>query len=157
MYAIDATGLRGLSEREQFDKLIDDYYIFITDHFSSVKFILGQVVREKGNAKEVVDHVSNLHHVYQQLLTSILNQGRKAKVFVSDMQPAKDAALIRATLNGLLVQQLVDTHRGSNAHALLIRFKETLRSRLYTPEASPPTVRTAACRPVEAARAAPEQ
>lgn len=153
-YAIDATGLRGLSEREQFEKLIDDYYTFITDHLPSVKFVLGQVVREEGNAKEVVDHVSDLYHVYQQLLTSILNQGRKTQVFMPDIQSAEEAALIMATLNGLLIQQLVDANSGVNAHRLLTRFKEVLRSRLYTPEAFPPSVRTAACPPDGAGSAA---
>ncbi len=156
-YSIDATGLHGLSEREQCEKLIDDYYIFITDHFASVKFVLGQVVREEENAKEVIDHVSDLYHVYQQLLTSILHQGRKTQVFVSDIQPAEDAALIMATLNGLLIQQLVDARSGIQAHQLLARFKETLRSRLYAPEAQTPAVRTAACSRVDAARSAVER
>ena len=63
-----------------------------------------------------------------------------------------------ATLNGLLIQQLVDANRGASAHQLLTRFKETLRSRLYTPEAFPPAVRTAAaCRPVDGAGSAAER
>ena len=151
-YAIDATGLRGLSEREQFEKLIDDYYTFITDHLPSVKFVLGQVVREEENAKEVIDHVSDLYHVYQQLLISILNQGRKTRVFMPDIQSAEEAALIMATLNGLLVQRLVDANSGVDAPRLLARFKETLRSRLYMPEAAPPLGRTAAYRPADGAR-----
>lgn len=151
-YAIDATGLRGLSEREQFEKLIDDYYTFITDHLPSVKFVLGQVVREEENAKEVIDHVSDLYHVYQQLLTSILNQGRKTRVFMPDIQSAEEAALIMATLNGLLVQRLVDANGGVDAPRLLARFKEMLRSRLYMPEAAPPLGRTAAYRSADGAR-----
>lgn len=156
-YAIDATGLRGLSEREQFEKLIDDYYTFITDHLPSVKFVLGQVVREEENAKEVIAHVSDLYHVYQQLLTSILNQGRKTRVFMPAIQSAEEAALIMATLNGLLVQQLVDANSGITAPRLLARFKETLRSRLYTPEVTPPTGRSADCGPVAGARSAAER
>lgn len=153
-YAIDATGLRGLSEREQFEKLINDYYTFITDHLPSVKFVLGQVVREEENAKEVIDHVSDLYHVYQQLLTSILNQGRKTRVFMPDIQSAEEAALIMATLNGLLIQQLVDANSGVDAPRLLARFKETLRNRLYMPEVAPPSGRTAACHPADGARSA---
>ncbi len=156
-YSIDDTGLHGLSEQEQFEKLIDDYYGFITDHLSSVKFVLGQVVREDENAKEVIDHVSDLYRVYQQLLTSILNQGRKTKVFVPDIQPAEDAALIMAMLNGLLIQQLVDVQSGINAPHLLARFKKMLRSRLHVPEAHTPSARTAACRPVDAAHSAVER
>lgn len=156
-YAIDATGLRGLSEREQFEKLIDDYYTFITDHLPSVKFVLGQVVREEENAKEVIDHVSDLYHVYQQLLTSILNQGRKTRVFMPDIQSAEEAALIMATLNGLLVQRLVDANSGVDAPRLLARFKETLRSRLYLPEAAPPLGRTTAYRPADGARSVAER
>ena len=62
-----------------------------------------------------------------------------------------------ATLNGLLVQQLVDANSSANAHRLLARLKETLRSRLYAPEASRPAVRTAACRAVDGARPAAER
>ena len=156
-YAIDATDLYGLSEREQFEKLIDDYYAFITDHLPSVKFVLGQVVREEENAKEVIDHVSVLYHVYQKLLTSILHQGRKTKAFVSDLQPAEDAALIMATLNGLLVQRLVDAKSGITAHHLLARFKETLRSRFYGPEARFPAARAAAESPVDGVRSSLER
>ncbi len=156
-YAIDATGLRGLSEREQFEKLIDDYYTFISDHLPSVKFVLGQVVREEANAKEVIDHVNDLYHVYQQLLTSILNQGRKTRVFMPDVQSAEEAALIMATLNGLLVQRLVDANGGIDAPRLLARFKETLWSRLSMPEAVPPLGRTAAYRPADGAHSAAER
>ena len=142
-YSIDDTGLQGLSEREQFEKLINDYYVFITDHLPSVKFVLGQVVREEENAKEVVDHVSDLYQVYQQLLTSILRQGRKTKLFASDIHPAEDAALIMATLNGLLIQQLIDAKSGIGAKDLLARFQDALRHRLYASEPHAPAVRTA--------------
>ena len=148
-YSIDDTGLRGLSEQEKFEKLLDDYYAFITEHLPSVKFVLGQVVREEENAKEVVDHVSDLYRVYQQLLTSILNQGRKTQLFAPDVRPAEDAALIIATLNGLLIQQLVDVGNSLPAHDLLARFKETLRHRLYAVEAQATSVHMPECRPVE--------
>lgn len=144
-YSIDATRLQGLNEREQFEKLIDDYYEFIAQHLSSVKFVLGQVVREEENAKEVVDHVSALYQVYQQLLTSILEQGRKAGLFDPSIQPAEDAALIMATLNGLLIQRLVDQRSKINARDLLVRFKETLHARLYRPGPYSASVPAPAC------------
>ena len=144
-YSIDAKRLQGLNEREQFEKLIDDYYEFIAQHLSSVKFVLGQVVREEENAKEVVDHVSALYQVYQQLLTSILDQGRKTGLFDRHIQPAEDAALIMATLNGLLVQRLVDQRSKINARNLLVRFKETLQARLYRPGPYSAPVHATAC------------
>lgn len=154
-YSIDDTGLQGLSEREQFEKLINDYYVFITDHLPSVKFVLGQVVREEENAKEVVDHVSDLYQVYQQLLTSILRQGQKTKLFGPDVQPAEDAALIMATLNGLLIQQLVDAKSGINARDLLTRFLDSLRRRLYAPEALA-VIQPATQSPVDTSRSSAE-
>src|SRR5262245_36186733 len=62
-YEIDDQVLIGLSESEQVDKLIDDYYDFIAEHLYSVKFVLGQVARGDENSQELVEHMRELYHV----------------------------------------------------------------------------------------------
>ncbi len=132
-YAIDDRALSGLTESEQIEKLIDDYYAFIAQNLSSVKFVLGQVVRGEDNAHDLVLHARQLYHIYCGLLTASLESGKARGVFASDIRPAEDAALIMATLNGLLVQRLVSQAEAETARDLLEYLKRTLRKRLHTP------------------------
>jgi AcrR family transcriptional regulator len=129
-YEIDAHALLGLTESEQIEKLIDDYYDFIAEHLSSVQFVLGQVARQDENSRELIAHVRELYRVYRELLTTILERGRASHVFAQHVRPAEDAALIMAELNGLLVQQLVESEGKLNAQQLLARFKSTIRTQL---------------------------
>jgi AcrR family transcriptional regulator len=132
-YEIDAQVLFGLTESEQIEKLIDDYYDFIAEHLYSVKFVLGQVVRGDENSQEVVTRARTLYHVYRGLLTTILERGRARRVFPPQVQPAEDAALIMAALNGLFVQHLVEQEDTVHAGELLTRLKRAVRVHLCQP------------------------
>jgi AcrR family transcriptional regulator len=129
-YEIDDHVLDGLDERQQVEKLIDDYYDFIAEHLYSVRFVLGQVVGGDENSQELVVRARELHVIYRGLLTTILERGQEKKLFVAAVRPAEDAALIMAALNGLLVQQLVEQTESSKAQELLTRLKQTIRRQL---------------------------
>jgi AcrR family transcriptional regulator len=129
-YEIDAHVLLGLNESEQVEKLIDDYYDFIAEHLPSVQFVLGQVVRQDENSQDLVAHARELYRVYRELLTTILDRGRTARVFAPQVRPTEDAALIMAALNGLLLQHLVEPADAVRAKELLARLKSVTRERL---------------------------
>jgi AcrR family transcriptional regulator len=150
-YQIDAHALLGLTESEQIEKLIDDYYDFVAEHLPSVQFVLGQVVRRDENSHELVAHVRDLYRVYRELLTTILERGRASQAFLRNVRPAEDAALIMAALNGLLVQQLVEPEGGLNAQELRARVKSAIRARLCAPSPEDvPASLMAGARPREA-------
>jgi AcrR family transcriptional regulator len=130
-YEIDAHALLGLNEYEQIEKLIDDYYDFVAEHLSSVKFVLGQVVRDDENSQELIVRVSELYRMYCGLLTSILGRGCERHVFPPHLKPAQEATLILATLNGLLLQRLVEHEDGPGMRDLRMHFKQTVRARLF--------------------------
>jgi AcrR family transcriptional regulator len=132
-YEIDAHSLLGLNENEQVEKLIDDYYDFIAEHLPSVQFVLGQVVRQDENSQELVAHARELYRVYRELLMTILERGRAARVFTQHVRPTEDAALIMAALNGLLLQHLVEPEGTVRAKELLARLKSTTRAWLCSP------------------------
>jgi AcrR family transcriptional regulator len=137
-YTIDDQALQGLSEKEQVEKLIDDYYDFVSNNFYSVKFILGLVLRENEGSQDLIARVRELHHVYHNLLAAILERGRKKSSFVYSVDPALDAALIMATLNGLLLQRFVSEEKAPDPRVLLAHFKGSLWARLLRPgEAGP--------------------
>ena len=129
-YEIVDQGLDGLTEGDQLERLINDYYDFIAEHLYSVKFLLGQVVQDDENTSELVTQVRQLYHVYRGLLASILERGKERGVFSAAMQPQAEAALVMASLNGLLVQRLVEDEAAEAARALLQHFQQTLRARL---------------------------
>jgi AcrR family transcriptional regulator len=132
-YEIDAHSLLGLNENEQVEKLIDDYYDFIAEHLPSVQFVLGQVVRQDENSQELVAHARELYRVYRELLMTILERGRAARVFAQHVRPTEDAALIMAALNGLLLQHLVEPEGTVRAKEFLARLKSTTRAWLCSP------------------------
>ncbi len=150
-YEIDAHVLLGLNEGEQVEKLIDDYYDFIAEHLPSVQFVLGQVVRQDENSQELVAHARELYRVYRELLMTILDRGRTARVFAPQVRPTEDAALIMAALNGLLLQHLVEPEDTVRAKELLARLKSVTRERLCSllPRDEVPAPLVANARPPE--------
>lgn len=129
-YAIGDQGLDGLTESDQLERLIDDYYDFVAEHLYSVKFLLGQVVRDDENTPALVTQARQLYLVYRGLLASILERGKARGVFVAEIQPQAEAALVMASLNGLLVQRLVEEGAVEEERELLKHFQLTLRARL---------------------------
>jgi len=132
-YTIEDQGLDGLTESDQLERLITDYYDFVAEHLYSVKFLLGQVVRDDENAPELVTQARQLYLVYRGLLASILERGKARGVFAAGIQPRAEAALVMASLNGLLVQRLVEDGAIEEERELLKHFQQTLRARLTTP------------------------
>lgn len=129
-YEIDDHALDGLDEQQQVEKLLDDYYDFIAEHLYSVRFVLGQVVGGDENSQELAARARELHTIYQGLLATILERGRKKGLFADTVRPAEDAALIMATLNGLLLHQLVEATETTKAQTLLARLRELVRAQL---------------------------
>ena len=92
--------------------------------------MLGQVVGGDENSQELAARARELHVIYRGLLTTILERGRAKGCFVETVRPAEDAALIMATLNGLLLHQLVEELDAIKARALLARLKRSVRVQL---------------------------
>jgi AcrR family transcriptional regulator len=129
-YEILDQGLDGLTESDQLERLINDYYEFVAEHLYSVKFLLGQVVRDDENSPALVSQVRQLYHVYRELLASIIERGKTRGVFAAEVRPRTEAALIMASLNGLLVQRLVEEVAEEQERELLAHLQQTLRTRL---------------------------
>jgi AcrR family transcriptional regulator len=129
-YEIDDHVLDGLDEQQQVEKLLDDYYDFIAEHLYSVRFVLGQVVGGDENSQELATRARELHTIYQGLLATILERGQKKGLFADTVRPAEDAALIMATLNGLLLHQLVEATDTTKARVLLARLRDLVRTQL---------------------------
>jgi AcrR family transcriptional regulator len=130
-YSIDVLeALSGLGEFEQIGKLIDVYFEFVSQNVYSVRFLLSLVVREEKNLDDVLDRTTELFRIYRNLLADILQTGREKGVFRTSVNPPADAALIMATLNGILVQGFALGGLQSDPKPLLEQLKIGLAERL---------------------------
>ncbi len=132
-YTVDHRALQGLSEQEQIERLVDDYYDFIAENLYSVKFVLELILRGEEGSQDLVTRVQGLYHLYWEQLAAILEKGRSKGSFTARVDPARDATLILATLSGLLLQQFATESPGSEPRAVLERFKLFLRTWLLPP------------------------
>ena len=96
---------------------------------------------EEESSKGLVAHVSELYQVYRGLLATILERGQQTGQFHTRVQPIEDAALIMATLNGVLVQQIVEPDNINTIRGLLTRAKQVIDTHLTHQSGSPDTAR----------------
>lgn len=133
-YSIDVlAALEGLGEFEQIGKLIDVYFEFVSQNVYSVRFLLSLVVREEKNLDDVLARTTELFRIYRNLLADILETGREKGIFRTNVNPQSDAALIMATLNGILVQGFAVGGLQAEPKPLLEQLKVGLGERLLRP------------------------
>jgi len=122
--------LSGLDELGQIRKLVDLYYDFVSQNVYSVRFLLSLVVREEKNLDDLLDRTTELYRIYCNLLADILQTGREKKLFRASVNSQADAALIMATLNGILVQGFLGGGIQPEPRLLLEQLKISLGERL---------------------------
>ncbi len=106
-YFIDVDDLGGLGEREQIERLIDQFHDFVRENVYSVRFFLNLTLRGDRQADEGLTRVNGLYRAFRNSLTELIEGGRRRGVFRDDADAERDAALIMAALAGILVQQFM--------------------------------------------------
>jgi len=131
-YFISVDEIEGLDERAQISSLIDQFYEFVRDNVYSVRFFLSLMLRERG-AKEpddILERIGGLYGVFRDLIAEIIERGRRKGVFRSESTPQLDAALVMATMAGILVQQFINAAQPSDPKTLLEYLKISVFQRL---------------------------
>lgn len=129
-YFIDTEDIGGLGEREQIEHLIDLFYDFCHENVYSVRFFLNLTLRAENQPDEVLGRVTELYRVFRNSLADIIERGRERGVFRSDVDASRDAALIMASLGGILIQQFMSDDSPHDAKTLIEHLKTTLFQRL---------------------------
>ena len=88
------------------------------------------LAREEKNLDDVLDRTTELFRIYRNLLADIMQTGREKGVFRTNVNPQADAALIMATLNGILVQGFAIGGLQTDPKPLLEHMKIGLAERL---------------------------
>lgn len=124
--------LEGLAEDAQLERLIEEYYDFVSKHPYSVKFLLGVLLRDDASPEEVSGRMTELQRVYRDLLADVLERGRRHRVFRETVDPVLDAGVIMTGLHGILLHRLLGDETVT-ATALLARLRTTLVDTLRRP------------------------
>ena len=129
-YFITVDDLEGLDERAQIGSLIEQFYDFVRDNVYSVRFFLSLMLREEKEPGDILTRISELYGVFRNLIADVIARGQQAGVFRSVSTPQLDAALIMATMAGILVQQFIIAEQSTDPKALLEHLKSTVLQRL---------------------------
>ncbi len=132
-YVIDNDALIGLGGREQIERLIDLFFSFVRENVYSVRFFLNLTLRGEPQQDEGLSRVTELYRMFRSSLADIIESGRLQAAFRDDCDPAREAALIMATLAGVLVQQFMTADTPDGAKELVDYFKASLFQRLTLP------------------------
>jgi AcrR family transcriptional regulator len=134
-YFIDIGDLEGLGEAEQITRLVDSFYDFVNENLYSVRFFLSLLLRAERQPDEVLGRIHQLYQMFRSSLADIIESGRRRGVFRSDIDSARDAALIMSGLAGILIQQFTGTEPLHDPKDSIEHLKTTIFQRLVAPVA----------------------
>jgi len=137
-YYIDRDTIEGLGEPAQIARLIDQFYDFVHDNVYSVRFFLSLTLQSEGHPDEMLSRVNELYGMYRSSFASIIESGKTRGVFRADVDPARDAALIMASLAGILIQRFISDGSAPDQKDLIEHLKTILFQRLTASAAGSP-------------------
>lgn len=117
--------LAGLGPVEQIERLIDEYYAFVSQHLDSVRFVLGLLLRDEHRPRDVIAHMDELQRGFGRLLADAIERGQREGVLRPDVDPTLQAWLLLSALYGILVQRFLGSE-SVPAPALLAHLKARL-------------------------------
>jgi AcrR family transcriptional regulator len=110
-YFIDVEELEGLDEVAQIERLVDLFYEFVRDNVYSVRFLLTFMIGGERNPADISERVRDLYRVFRSLLADVIETGRQRGTLRADVNPALDAGLILASLDGVLIEHFMNHER----------------------------------------------
>jgi len=137
-YVIDNGSLSGLDEREQIERVIELFFDFVHQNVYSVRFFLNLALRVERQGDETLARVTELYRVFRDSVADILVSGQRRGIFREDCDASREAALIMATLAGILVQQFMTDDEPDTARTLVDHLKMSLFQRLVVTTAGRP-------------------
>lgn len=128
-YFIDVEDLEGLGEKEQIERLIDQFYDFVRDNLYSVRFFMSLTLRAE-QPDEGLSRVNELYRAFRSSFADVIERGRARGMFGNTIDPAREAAFIMAALAGILILQFVSDEPPHNGSDLVGHLKTSLFQRL---------------------------
>ncbi len=129
-YFISDAQLEGLDEKAQLGQVIDEFYDFVRDNMYSVRFFLSLTVSDDKEPGDVMTRVGELYGMFRGLIGDIIERGLRKGLFHTDSASELEAALIMASMAGILVNQFLNDKDPYDAKTLLDHLKSTTLHRL---------------------------
>jgi AcrR family transcriptional regulator len=112
-YFIDfAEEAAAMDERQQIEKLVEAYLLFVRDNASSVRFFLAQMLHDQRLSEGLNEQVLKLYGGYRAMLIELIGSAQKKGICKRPTAPESAAAFLLSALNGLLIEHLF---MGANA------------------------------------------
>ena len=103
-----------------------------------LRFFLSLTLQSERQPDEMLSRVNELYGVFRSSFASIIESGQARGVFRAEIDAARDAALIMASLAGILVQRFMSDGAAPDAKNLIEHLKTTLFQRLVIPAVGSP-------------------
>jgi AcrR family transcriptional regulator len=97
-----------LSEREQIQRLVESYVLFVRDNANSVSFFLRRLMAEEVPSA-FTEQIRQLYQGYQSLLTDRIRAAQEKGQVLRSYRPEVVANFLVSALNGFLVNLLFST------------------------------------------------
>ena len=130
-FVFDDDALRGLTPGQRLSHLVDGYVAFVQQNVASVRLFANLLMEEETRSDDFAEKVLGLYRRFRGLLEQAIADGQEGGSLARDVSPSDHAALILATLNGILVQHHLITDLGPSAELLVVGLKKSLVDPLY--------------------------
>jgi len=131
-YFISEARLEGLDEPGQLAQVIDEFYDFVQDNLYSVRFFFSLTVREDKEPGDVMARIGELYGMFRGLIADIIERGVRKGAFRVEGSAELEAALVMASMAGILVNQFVNEKALYDSRTLLDHLKNATLARLAT-------------------------
>jgi AcrR family transcriptional regulator len=95
-----------MDERQQIEKLVEAYLLFVRDNASSVRFFLAQMLHDQRLSEGLNEQVLRLYSGYRAMLIELIGAAQQKNVCKRRTAPESAAAFLLSALNGLLIEYL---------------------------------------------------
>jgi AcrR family transcriptional regulator len=129
-YFISEARLEGLDEPGQLAQVIDEFYDFVQDNLYSVRFFFSLTVREDKEPGDVMSRIGELYGMFRGLIADIIERGARKGSFRVEGSSELEAALVMASMAGILVNQFLNEKAPYDSRTLLDHLKTATLTRL---------------------------
>src|SRR5246127_3669795 len=106
-YFIDfAEEAAAMDERQQIEKLVEAYLLFVRDNASSVRFFLAQMLHDQRLSAGLNEQVLQLYSGYRTMLIELITSAQQKGICPRRSAPEAAAGFLLSALNGLLIEYL---------------------------------------------------
>jgi TetR/AcrR family fatty acid metabolism transcriptional regulator len=104
--------ISGVPAKEKLENVLNGFSHFISSEYRELMELMfefwSEGIKDKGSKGVMFDEMIKFYHVYREIFADIIIEGMGDGSFRKDINPRSTAAVIVSTLDGLLVQWILE-------------------------------------------------